>query len=52
MSTYVTIDNFTPAAITVAEAKQYCRVDNDQDDLLIDGLKVAVSTVISFCAIV
>ena len=38
MSNVVTIDTFSPAVITTAEAKKYCRVDVTNDDGLIDDL--------------
>ena len=38
MSTYINIDTFTPAVITTAEAKKYCRVDATSDDALIGDL--------------
>lgn len=38
MSIKVTIDSFTPSAVTVEEAKHYCRVDTTTDDAMIADL--------------
>lgn len=35
---YITLNSFTPAEITLQEAKDYVRVDNNEDDALISGL--------------